>query len=388
MSGHIRRRGKNSWELKFDVGRDPKTGKRQIRYHSFKGTKREAQAELTRLTASVLTNAYVDPSKLTVADYVRARVDQWEASGDITPKTAERYRELLANQIEPHIGALFVQKLRAPDIEAWHSTLRKSGRKDGKGGVSSQTIRQAHRVLGKALREAVGHDLVVKNVAAVEGAPKVSDDEMVILTPDQLDDLPANLAGYKLRPRAIVAVYTGMRRGELLALRWPNVDLDGKVIKVREAIEETRAGLRFKTPKTKRGVRDITLPDIVVETLRDHRKVQLEIRLALGLGRIDTDTLVFPARPDSNEPIAPSTFTNDWRDVADAIGLVGVPLHALRHTHASQLIDAGVDVVTISKRLGHASPAITLKVYAHLFRQDDSKAADAINAALAGGGKV
>src|SRR5215831_13568829 len=128
-----------------------------IRYHSFKGSKREAQAELTRLMAKALEGAYVDPSKLTVEDHVRARVDQWQASSDITPKTAERYRELLTNQIAPHIGAMLIQKLRAPDIEAWHSTLRKSGRKDGKGGVSSQTIRQAHRVLGKALREAVSH---------------------------------------------------------------------------------------------------------------------------------------------------------------------------------------------------------------------------------------
>jgi len=95
---------------------------------------------------------------------------------------------------------------------------------------------------------------------------------------------------------------------------------------------------------------------------------------------------VFPAGPEG-EPIDPGAFSAEWRDVADRISLKGVPLHALRHTHASQLIDAGIDVVTISKRLGHASPAITLKVYAHLFRKDDGKAAAAINAALAGAPK-
>jgi integrase len=141
-TGHIRRRGKNSWELKFDIGRHPKTGRRQIRYRSFKGTKREAQAELTLLMAKALEGAYVDPSKVTVATHVRARINQWEGAGDISPKTAERYRELLAHQIEPFIGAILIQKLRAPDIEVWHSTLRKSRRKDGKGGVSSQTDRR------------------------------------------------------------------------------------------------------------------------------------------------------------------------------------------------------------------------------------------------------
>jgi len=146
--------------------------------------------------------------------------------------------------------------------------------------------------------------------------------------------------------------------------------------------------IRFKAPKTKQGVRDVTLPDIVIETLREHRKAQLETRLALGLGRIDPETLVFPAAPDHTNPLAPSSLTAEWRYVANAIGLVGIPFHALRHTHASQLIDQGVDVVTISRRLGHALPAITLKVYAHLFRKDDSKAAEAINAALANKNKI
>jgi integrase len=163
-----------------------------------------------------------------------------------------------------------------------------------------------------------------------------------------------------------------------------NLDLDAKVVKVREALEETkRHGVRFKSTKTKNGRRDISLPDIVVETLREHRKAELELRFALGLGKLDPDALVFPETPDGGGPISPGAFSAEWRDVADAIGLAGVPLHSLRHTHASHAIDAGVDVVTISKRLGHASPAITLKIYAHLFRKDDGKAAEAINAALA-----
>ncbi|HLH94569.1 MAG TPA: site-specific integrase [Xanthobacteraceae bacterium] len=164
------------------------------------------------------------------------------------------------------------------------------------------------------------------------------------------------------------------------------VDLDRKIVKVREALEETKAhGIRFKSPKTKGSRRDITLPDIVVEVLREHRKAQLELRLALGLGKFENDALVFPTLEGG--PVSPDALSAEWRDVADKIGLVGVPLHSLRHTHASQLIDAGVDVVTISKRLGQASPAITLKIYAHLFRKDDGKAAAAINAALAAGPK-
>jgi integrase len=382
MKGHIRERSPGHWAIVLDV--PGKSGKRRRKWHSFKGTKREAQKECARLLTELDKGSYIDSSKLTVAEHVRARVAQWEAAGDVSAKTAERYRELVENQIVPHIGAKQVQKLKPLDIEAWHTTLKNSGRKGGKGGISNRTIGHAHRVLSKALREAARHDLVLKNVAAEEGAPKVDSDEMLILTPEQLAELPDKLAGRPIRPRAITAVYTGMRRGELLALRWRNLDLDAKVIKVREALEETKKlGVRFKSTKTKNGRRDISLPDIVVETLREHRKAELELRFALGLGKLEPDALVFPETPDGGRPISPGSFSAEWRDVADAIGLAGVPLHSLRHTHASQLIDEGVDVVTISKRLGHASPAITLKIYAHLFRKDDGKAAEAINAALA-----
>jgi integrase len=388
MRGHLKERSPGHWAIVLDlpVASDKK---RRRKWHSFKGTKREAQTECARLLTEMQQGSYIEATKITVADHIRARIDHWETSGEISAKTAERYRELLVNQIEPRIGGKLVQKLKPVDIETWHAALKKRGRKDGAGGVSNRTIGHAHRVLSKALREAARHDLVVKNVAAEEGAPKVQAEEMVILTPEQLADLPDRLAGYKIRSRVIVALFTGMRRGEVLALRWRNVDLDGKIIRIREALEETKEhGVRFKSTKTKSGRRDISLPDIVVETLREQRKAELELRVALGLGRLESGALVFTAAPDNEAPISPRAFSGEWRDVANAIGLAGVPLHSLRHTHVSQLIDAGIDVVTISKRLGHASPGITLNVYAHLFRQDDSKAAEAINAALAKQNKV
>jgi len=150
---------------------------------------------------------------------------------------------------------------------------------------------------------------------------------------------------------------------------------------VREAVEETKAGLRIKPPKSRAGVRDITLSAIVIEVLREHRRRQLEHRLMMGVGKLDNDALVFPRWDGS--PQWPNAVSALWATTARELGL-SVSFHALRHTHASQLIDAGVDVVTIASRLGHSSPAITLQVYAHLFRKDDTKAAAAINAAMGG----
>jgi len=124
----------------------------------------------------------------------------------------------------------------------------------------------------------------------------------------------------------------------------------------------------------------------VVDALREHRKVQLETRIALGLGKMPDDALLFPMLDGS--PRSPRAFSAEWSDVAASIGMPQITLHALRHTLASQLIDAGIDPVRICKRLGHANPSVTMKIYAHLFQRRDDKVTVAINAALAGFGKT
>jgi integrase len=382
-AGHIRKRGKNSWELKFDGRRDPATGKRKIQYVAFRGTKRAAQVKVAELIAAVSSGSYVEPAKLTVGDHVLARIGQWEASEAISARTAQRYRQLANGQIIPHIGSRLIQKLTTLDVETWHATLRGSGRSRGDGGVSPRTVVHAHRTLSHALDDAVRHGVVPRNVAKLQAPPKVQAGEMAILGPDGIAKLIADLRGHLMYAPAIVALFTGMRLGEILALRWLNVDLDTKLIRVRAALEETKAhGLRFKAPKSKAGRRDIGLPDIVVDGLREHRRQQLELRLALGAGKPPADALVFP--DVEGGPQAPSNVSRAWGLVAGTFSIPEITLHGLRHTHTSQLIEAGVDIVTISKRLGHASPDVTLRVYAHMFRRDDSKAAAAINAALAG----
>jgi integrase len=321
---------------------------------------------------------------LTVAEHVSARIAQWEGLGKITLKTAECYRELLDNKITPHIGSVAIQKLKPADVERWHTTLKTHGRRDGAGGLSARSIGHAHRLLSKALKEGLRHELVVRNVAAVEPPPKVDAEEITVLDENQVRQLIEKLRGRAMYPRAITALFTGIRRGELLALRWHHADLDSKnpLIRIREAIEETKgAGIRFKPPKTKNSVRDVSLPDIVVEALRDLKRQQLELRISLGLGRMPDDALIFPKL--DGQPQSPRSFSKMWSDVADDIGIPQITFHAFRHTHASQLIDAGIDVVKISRRLGHASPTITLKIYAHLFRTQDDKGTAAINAAVA-----
>ncbi len=383
--GHIRQRSPGSYELRYPRGTNPATGRRKVATATVKGSRKDAEKELRRLLKTIDDNEHVEPSKITVVEHCRSRLKQWKASGGISDKTYERYGELIENQIAPFpIANVKVQALKPVDVEGWHATLRTSGNKRG-GGLAARTIGHAHRVLSKALREAVKFDLAVRNAAGKEGqaAPKVDGQEVEIIPPEQIQPMLAKLRGRVIFPKAVTALFMGLRRGELLALRWSRVDFEGKEMEVREALEETRAhGVRFKATKTKSGRRVISMPDIVVDTLREHRRQQLELRMALGAGKLPEDALVFPAMDGG--PQAPRQLSGDWREVREAAGIGEVTFHALRHTHASQLIDANIDIVTISKRLGHASPNITLQVYAHLFQKRDDKAAAAINAALAG----
>jgi integrase len=367
MKGSIKKRDENSWRLKFDLPRE--NGERRTQYVTVQANgKKEAREKLAALIASVGAGSYVEPSRVALGDYVASRIDQWEASGALSPRSAARYQEILRNQIRPHLGDKLLQRLRPADIEAWHSALQATG-------LSARTIGAAHRVLSQALNDAVRHEMLVKNVAKIQPTPKVDDKEVVIVR-----DIPAlieKLKGSRVHTLAMVALFTGARMGEILALRWSAVDLDKGTLEIRESIEYTAAGIRFKAPKTRAGRRVITLPDILITTLREHRREQLELRMRLGIGKLPDDALLI-SDIDGN-PWQQRQTSTLWQRFAERIG-IPVTFHALRHTHASQLIDAGVDIVTISKRLGHAKPDITLRVYSHLFRKDDSKAAQAINA--------
>lgn len=377
MTGHIRRRGERSWELKYDAGTDPLTGRRKTRYASFKGTKREAEAELVRLIGAEQAGQAVDPSRVTVAEFLERWERDW-ATANVSPKTLERYTGILHKQVIPNIGKARIQKLRPVDLsELYAKLLREGGRKDG--GLSPRSVGHVHRVLHRALGHAAQWGVVQSNVASLVSPPRVATAEIEILSPAQIKVVFAKLEGRSLLPIVSTALGTGMRRGELLALRWQDVNLERAQIRVERSLEQTTGHLRFKSPKTKHGRRTIALPAYVVAELRVHWKAQQEQRLALGMGKSPPDALVF-ATVEGN-PRSPGGLTKDWATFAKGLGL-NVTFHALRHTHASQLIASGLDVLTISRRLGHGSPTITLGVYGHLFSNSDDRAAQVLDAAF------
>jgi integrase len=205
--------------------------------------------------------------------------------------------------------------------------------------------------------------------------------EVPILTRDQITSVIDALRGTKIFPHVMILVSSGIRRGELMALRWSDIDFGANTVRVQRSVEATKShGLRIKPPKTRHGRRTITLPAVAISTLKEHRLAEHEIRLALGLGKVQPTDFVFGNY--DGKPRHPDWLTYHWKHMVEQFGLPRVTLHAFRHSHASALIAGGQDVVTVSRRLGHASPTITLSVYAHLFAPTDQAAADAIESLL------
>ncbi|HEX9322844.1 MAG TPA: site-specific integrase [Xanthobacteraceae bacterium] len=373
MKGHLIERSPGKWAIVLDV-KDPATGKRRRKWHSFSGTKREAQKRCAELITEIGQGAYIEPSKQTVARYFEAWLRDW-APLKAGPKTLERYWSL-AGHVTTAIGTKSLQQTRGSDLARIYRDMAAKG-------LSPRTIKHVHVLTRGIFRQAMKLGDVKVDPTTQIGAPAVPPKEAAVLRVEEIPVMLAAVRGTALYPIAIVALGTGMRRGELCGLRWIDADLDAGRLEVKQSVEQIRGrALRFKEPKTARSRRSISLALSVVAALREHRKNQLEQRLAFGLGKPPADGLVFTTL-DGN-PRSPNDIGQRFSVAMTAAGLPHVSLHTLRHTHASILIREGVDILTISRRLGHSSAAITLGVYGHLVSSQD-RAADIIEGVLLGG---
>jgi integrase len=375
-SGSIQQRGPNSWRIRYDADGSTEAN-RIVRSETVRGTKKDAEARLTELLNQRNTGIGTASSKLTIAQHLRDWLDN---DRKLSPKTRERYRQLAEQQIIPHLGAARLQALQRRDVERWHTQLLDGGGANGRP-LAARTVGHAHRVLRRALEIAVP-DMLARNVASLVKPPKVEAEEVKILTQAESSAVLERLEGNALHPIAATALATGMRRGEILALAWESIYLDRAVIHVRRSLEETKEGLRFKATKTNAGLRSLSIPGHLVEVLRNHLRGQLELRMRLGMGRPLPSDLVFGRH--TGEPYPPDDLSRDWRRTVRRLGLPTVSFHALRHTHVSALIATKTDIVAISKRLGHASAAFTLRTYAHLFEPSDKAIAAALDTLFRG----
>jgi integrase len=373
-TGHIRQRTQGSWELRYSLGTEPATGKRRIATATIKGNRRAAEKELRRLLRALDTNEHVDPTRMTLREWLTAWLGA--VREEVSPKSHERYSEIVNNFLAPELGALPIAKLAPVQISAVYTRWATEGRRDGKpGGLSAQSRRHVHRILKAALGRAVEQQVIARNPADVlaRHLPKVERQEMMTLSAEQAARLLEAIKRNRVYWPVLMALSTGMRRGEILALRWKNIDLDRGVVRVVESLEQTKAALRFKAPKTEKA-RAITLPSFTVEELHRLKRQQAEELLALGV-RQSGETLAC-ARYDG-EPMPPRSLTHEFAKVAGRVKDVPrVRFHDLRHSHATQLLSAGVHPKIAQERLGHSTITTTLDLYSHVTEtmQEDAAA--------------
>jgi integrase len=312
-----------------------------------------------------------------VAEYLRKWLSDY-AKPNVSGKTFERYEGIVEKDLIPGIGSLAIGKLQPLHIQGLYSEQLLNGRKRG-GGLSPQTVLHHHRVLRKALAQAVRWNLIVANPADRVEPPRVRTEEVQPIDEVAAAWLIEVSQGTRLYLPIILAVFTGMRRGEILALRWQDIELDAGYLQVRRTVEETKTAVTFKEPKSRKGRRMISLTPTVVEALRGQRTEQEQRRSFLGAAYLDTDLVC--CREDG-ELWKPAAFDSAYRQLLKRRKLDGPTFHGLRHSHASHLLRSGVDPKVISERLGHSKVAFTLDKYVHLLPGMQEEAARRIEDAM------
>jgi integrase len=363
MRGHIIKRYKDSYTIVINMGIDPATGKYKQQWYSVKGTKKEAEKKLAELLHQLDKGIFIKPDKITVAEFL----ERWlkdSVSMNVAPRTAEGYEHIVRQHLIPGLGSIPLTQLKPEHLQRYYAEKLVGGRRDGKGGLSARTVRHHHVTLHTALGVAVKMDLIGRNAADAVTPPRYQRKEFQILSENDMRrvlEYAKNTPYYALY---FLALFTGMRRSEILGLRWGDVDFIFTQISVVRSLHHLRNGqFIFRQPKTAKSRRLIALSPAAALALNEHRKNQETICKHIGK-ELSDDDLVFCQ--NEGGPLLPDTVTRAWVRMMDKLGLKGVRLHDLRHSHASQLLKQGIHPKIVQERLGHSSISVTLDTYSHV----------------------
>jgi integrase len=376
MKGHVRERGKGNWYAVLSIRTE--TGKRKARFISLPNCKgkREAQQECARIITEMRQGAYVEPDKTTLAQFLERWLGQIKTQ--VSPRSYERYVEIVRNNIAPALGAVQLTKLRPEHISDAYTRALSSGRRDGAGGLSPQTVHHIHTILKQALKQACVWRAISHNPADLVKPPKVERNEMHTIDTDQTIDVIEAARGTRMFVPILLGVLCGLRRGEVAALRWRSVDLEAGQLSVVASAEQTDEGVREKETKSGKG-RAVALSAMLVSELRRYRTQQAEWLLKLGARLTDDYHVV--TREDG-EPLQPRSLSRAFRKFMRRHNLPQIRLHDLRHSHATHLLAAGVHPKIAQERLGHSSVGVTLDLYSHVLPGMQEDAVAKVDAAL------
>jgi len=357
MRGSIINRSSDSYRIKVSLGKDSETGKYISHYETVRGNKKDAETRLNEIINQYDKGLYVKPGKATLSDYLNRWLQDY-AHPNLAPRTREVYEMMIRQHLIKHLGSLTLTALRPEHLQKYYSDRLLSG-------LSPQTVRHHHTLIHKALQTALEWGLLSRNVADSVKPPKVQTKDMQIWNVDEIDNF---LQAAKDTPYYVLfhlALFTGMRRSELLALRWQDVDLILAQISVNRSLHQLNDNSYiFRSPKTSKARRTIALPPSSSLILQDHYVKCKDLSAKLDIPFND-DTLVF-CHIENGKPIRPNTITRAWTSTAIKAELKPIRLHDARHSHASLMLKQGIHPKIVQERLGHSSIAITLDTYSHV----------------------
>ncbi|MEI1420927.1 site-specific integrase [Bacillus cabrialesii] len=375
---YVEKRGKDSFRLVVPVGFDSK-GKRIRKTKTVKcKNKTEAEKELAKFVVEIETGEYIAPQKMTFPQFVEEWKDKY-AKKQLSANTFETYSRYLYKRILPQFGHKQMEQIKPLQILDFLKTLEEDGSRgdDKTGGLSSATIQYHYRILRNIFNRAVEWKVIKENPVSNVKKPKVESKKGNVYSEKQVHELMEHLRKEDMKWKMIVtlAITTGMRRGEILALEWSHIDLDKGKIYVQQSLTYTKEeGHIFKAPKTRNSIRTISLSQGVTEQLKRYKQIKAKERLLLGDKWEGGDRFLLFST-DIGKPMHPTSVTSWWRKRLKKYELPSITFHELRHTSATLLINQGVHMKTISARLGHSKIGITMDLYGHALESADEAAA-------------
>ncbi|MBD5083865.1 MAG: site-specific integrase [Clostridiales bacterium] len=372
--GSLRKRPDGRWEGRYTAGRDPVTGK-AIYKNVLAKTQKECKEKLAQAIEKYVKVDVVRSGKYTVAEWVRLWFETY-SKPSIREQTAYYYNNYIEKHIVPGIGSIKLDKLTTLQIQQFYNKLKTSGRvqryehielKDK--GLSNRFIRGVHGVLNSALEQALKERLITSNPAEGCKLPKIEKKEMKVLLPEQIGAYLQEANKRGLLPAYYLELTSGLRRGELLALLWTDLDVEDMTISVTKQVNRINGQLKVSQPKTSNSIRTIPIPKQAVDLLiLEHEKHP-------------DNPYMFPS-PKTGTMYDPDSFRHTHEKILAAAGIEHIRFHDLRHTFATLSLQNGVDLKTLSNTLGHYSAGFTLDTYTHATQRMKREAADTIGSVI------
>ncbi|MGA3674374.1 tyrosine-type recombinase/integrase [Lysinibacillus agricola] len=373
MKGSIKLRGSN-WTYVVDVGIDPVTGKRKQKTKGGFKRKKDAQSALNKLLVEIDDNRYIDPSKETFSEFI----DRWftehfqKRIGETTAvnKNSLKDKHLIKENPFAHKP---LSKITTEDIDVFYNLKIDEG-------YRGSYIRKMHQLLKQAFEQAKKWEKISSNPVDNAEPPSIKKEEMKIWSPQEINVFLLYCTDERYRMIFLLAIYTGMRRGEILGLKWSDIDFEKKKITVKRSLAYTpKKGYIFTKLKTKNAKREILITDMLIDELLKHLKRQQTWKQRFEKEYRDQDFVICTEKGTEQDPRNVLVMMKRLISIAN---VTSIRFHDLRHTHASILISEGVDIVKVAHRLGHSNPKITLETYAHLVPNQDNDVADIFHSAI------